>query len=280
MSSFLCRVNAHIGSLTYNKRLVNIARTLHVAGILRWCEYQVRGRKIRLPVSGGELTITASNAKEFRELQGFYRSDWKEVDFLQALERMLRSGGVCYDIGSNLGQFILPLAHIVGSHGKVIGFEPSPANYATLTAKVHSRKLSNVRLYQLALSDYTGKASLVGSESGASILDDAVGKAVDSPAIPVKVMRGDDLRLAEALPIPKAVKIDVEGAEYGVLLGLKETLSEATCKLLCLEVHPYLAPPGISNEMVVSLVRSFNFTRIEFLNRGDVIHLIAGKAAS
>jgi hypothetical protein len=90
-------------------------------------------------------------------------------------------------------------------------------------------------------------------------------------------MRGDDLRAEAQLLVPKGVKIDVEGAEFGVLRGLKETLSSPLCELLCLEIHPSFLPPEVSTGMVLSLVRAFRFDRIQTRTRGSEIHLIAKK---
>jgi hypothetical protein len=93
----------------------------------------------------------------------------------------------------------------------------------------------------------------------------------------IRVLRGDDLRAGSGLPLPKAVKIDVEGAEFEVLSGLKKTLSSPLCELLCLEIHPRLVPAEVSTEMVFSLVRSLGFNRADTRPRGSEIHLIAEK---
>lgn len=47
------------------------------------------------------------------------------------LAKKLRSGGAYYDVGSNVGCVLIPLAKIVGESGQAIGFEPQPANHLT-----------------------------------------------------------------------------------------------------------------------------------------------------
>lgn len=54
----------------------------------------------------------------------------------------------------------------------------------------------------------------------------------------VNIFPGDYIVKERNLPLPKAIKIDVEGFEYPVINGLKDTLSHETCKLVCCEVHP------------------------------------------
>jgi len=50
-------------------------------------------------------------------------------DAIRALTTKLRSAGVYYDVGSNVGCVLIPVAKIVGERGQVIGFEPQPANH-------------------------------------------------------------------------------------------------------------------------------------------------------
>jgi FkbM family methyltransferase len=227
---------------------------------------------------GGELVIGAPDPTEFRELQGFYSEEWGEVNFLRALEKKLRAGDVCYDVGSNVGQFLIPVAKILGGRGLVIGFEPHPGNHLRLIRTVAFNWLTNVMVFRLALSDYSGETPIFGADSGATIVAHGATEGESLPAAIVPVARGDDVRKAAGLPLPRAVKIDVEGAEFGVLSGLKDTLASPACELLCLEIHPHLAPPQVTAGMLLSLLRSLGFNCTQTRPRPEVIHVIAEKA--
>src|SRR5579875_2079911 len=48
------------------------------------------------------------------------------------LESHLSKGAVLFDIGANFGFHALPATQFVGKRGRVIAFEPSPANLAIL----------------------------------------------------------------------------------------------------------------------------------------------------
>ena len=270
------RANEVIRSLTNHPRLVELARRLHLAGPLKSWEYRLRGPRdglLRHQIAGVEVVFAAPDACEFRTLEDCYRD---EMDFVQALAHSLRPGGVFYDIGSNAGQFLIPLAKIVGERGQVIGFEPHPENHQRLMRNVALNGLTNVKVFQVALGDCSGEVHVHGARGTATVALRAVRRGL--PVATTRAMRGDNLRADTGLPVPKAVKIDVEGAEFEVLSGLKKTLSSPLCELLCLEIHPRFLPAEVSTEMVFSLVRSLGFDRAETRPRGSEIHLIAEKS--
>ena len=266
-----------IRSLTYNPRLVELARRLHIAGPLKSWEYWLRGphdRLIRHRIAGVEVVLAAPDATEFRILECCYGN---ELDFVEALEKNLRRGGVFYDIGSNVGQFLIPMAKVVGERGQAVGFEPHPVNHQRLMRNVALNDLTNVKVFHVALGDCGGETHIYGAGGTATVIPPAAASPQNLPVATIRAMRGDDLRADMGLPIPRAVKIDVEGAEFGVLSGLKKTLSSPLCELLCLEMHPRFVPAQVSTEMVLSLVHSFGFNPVETRPRGTEIHLIAEK---
>jgi len=81
----------------------------------------------------------------------------------------------------------------------------------------------------------------------------------------------------ERLPVPKAVKIDVEGFEYNVIRGLKQTLGHPACKTLCCEIHPYCLPDGITPQVIIDEVKSLGFGRITSVHRVGEIQIAASK---
>lgn len=56
-------------------------------------------------------------------------------------------------------------------------------------------------------------------------------------SISIEMRRGDDL-VANGVPAPDVVKIDIEDAEGRALRGLTETLSRDDCRYVQCEVHP------------------------------------------
>jgi FkbM family methyltransferase len=76
------------------------------------------------------------------------------------LENLVRPGDTVFDIGAHIGFYTLLLARLVGPAGKVLAFEPDPANFALLQQNVVLNRYANVALYNLALSSQAGSAAL------------------------------------------------------------------------------------------------------------------------
>ena len=191
------------------------------------------------------------------------------------------AGDVVYDIGSNIGQFTIPLAKAVGDRGQVIAFEPERHSYERLQENVKLNGVTNVRAFRVALGEKNseGRLFLRGFRNRqSSLLPGNSGSECGSQA--VDVVKGDQFRNTEGLPLPRAVKIDVEGYEYLVLRGLRDTLAQPTCVLVCCEIHTQSLPDTVSVEAVIGLVKSFGFRRTETYPRGSEIFLVAYKGGS
>jgi FkbM family methyltransferase len=163
-------VNDAIRSLTHNQRLAKIARDFHLAAVLKRCDYWLRGPLVRHAIGGVQFLFTEPDAAEFHAFESYYG---KELDFVEALEKRLRRGGVYYDIGSNVGQFLIPVAKIVGERGEVMGFEPHPGNYQRLIRNIALNDLANATVFKLGLSDCSGEIQIFGARGIATIVPPA-----------------------------------------------------------------------------------------------------------
>jgi FkbM family methyltransferase len=141
-----------------------------------------------------------------------------DADQVRFLEGCLTAiGPHLLDIGANVGLIAIPLAR---AGAEVDAFEPVPANAARVIASARlSGVADRVRVRQVALGEADGTLSLVlesafgaatGNAVAAGVADGSAGTAVDVP-----VVRLDDLGLGAV----DVIKIDVEGAEVGVLRG-------------------------------------------------------------
>jgi FkbM family methyltransferase len=132
-----------------------------------------------------------------------------------------------YDIGANLGYVSLSLAKRVGPNGHVIAFEPVPRNIELFRRNIELNGLRNIRLIDCAASDKAGDAVIRLAENLATA---SMVWHRNNPAaaeFSIKTVAIDDLVASGDLAYPAFVKIDVEGAEGSVLLGMRRTLADA-----------------------------------------------------
>jgi FkbM family methyltransferase len=158
---------------------------------------------------------------------------------------LLRPGDVFFDVGANVGWYSLLAARAVGSAGKVIAFEPSVSNAALLQENVAANRLTNVTTIAAAVTDESGWATFLygGSLEGRLSKDDSeaqarrrAGRKTPKRSWVVPILALDSWLAETAQPPPSVLKIDVEGAEVGVLRGMTETLRTAK-PVLIIELH-------------------------------------------
>lgn len=123
-----------------------------------------------------------------------------------------------FDIGAHAGFVTLCAAQIVADGGRVVAFEPLPANLENLRRHVELNGLRNVDVQPYALASESGTSRFhVGGDLSTGRL------AVDG-TVEVRTATLDGLLASGDVPLPDVVKIDVEGAEADVLAGAGELL--------------------------------------------------------
>jgi FkbM family methyltransferase len=156
-----------------------------------------------------------------------------------ALAELVPSGGVVWDVGANIGFYSLIASRLVGE-GRVVAFEPLPANQEAIRRNLALNGISNVELIGIALSDEEGTAQLEMHASPTWAKLDTSGdttfkrdtETAGSVSVRVSTL---DAQLAHA-PAPDVVKMDIEGAEVAALRGASKLLAEHRPTLIC-ELH-------------------------------------------
>jgi FkbM family methyltransferase len=132
------------------------------------------------------------------------------------MKDFIRPGMVIVEVGANIGTHSIYSARLTGESGKVIAIEADPETAAILRENVALNDCENVVVFEGCIADKTGIGPFnVHSNSAKSSI---VYAGVSRTSIPTH--RLQDV-LAKELQID-LLKIDVEGADYLVLLGACE----------------------------------------------------------
>ena len=151
--------------------------------------------------------------------EGYYE---QEVTLL--MQNYVEIGDTVLDIGANIGVHSLNLSKMVGKSGVVYSFEPIPFLKDKLNLNISLNSFTNISIMPFALSDsnYTIKTAFSqnGNNGTFFIQND------DSGETEINCVKGDDWANQQQITNLKLIKIDVEGFEYKVITGLKNTISK------------------------------------------------------
>jgi FkbM family methyltransferase len=150
-----------------------------------------------------------------------------EAEKQELVSRLVKPGMVVWDVGANVGFYTLAFSRFAGAGGKIFAFEPLGANFDRLLSHIRLNGLTNVTAVQAAVASSVG---LVGFDTGPNALMGRLDERLREYLIPTLSADSITCRFPDA--IPTLVKIDVEGAEAGVLEGADKLLSEAGPDLL------------------------------------------------
>jgi FkbM family methyltransferase len=140
-----------------------------------------------------------------------------------AIQEYLAEGDTFIDVGAHIGYFTVLASQIVGPIGKVLSFEPFPANFEYLQKNIELNNLENVTAYYRGLWDSSTKKG---------ILETAPNMA--------RVVEGNDIEMItfDSLDVkPNLIKMNIEGSEPFALRGMTRTL-ERYKPILLLEFNP------------------------------------------
>jgi len=172
------------------------------------------------------------------------RNVW-QPEVWQSISDGLPPGGVFLDVGAHIGYDTLKASVKVGPSGKVISFEPNPRTLKELTANIAASHAANVTVEPIACTDKEQTLTLYDStsegNSGASSLSLANADAARRGTLPSYAVKGrpiDEVVRELRLSRLDVIKVDVEGAEYLVIQGARETLQRFHPKLV-MEVVPH-----------------------------------------
>jgi FkbM family methyltransferase len=156
------------------------------------------------------------------------------------LQRCIERADVFIDVGANVG-FYTCMARKAGKH--TLAIEPLADNLRYLYRNLQANGWNDVEVWPLAVSSQPGLLQLYGAQTGASLVPGWAGVSASFSRI-TAVSTLDLIVGARFDGKRTVVKVDVEGAEQGVLEGAARLLAGTPRPVWLIEILRDIHRPG------------------------------------
>jgi FkbM family methyltransferase len=173
----------------------------------------------------------------------FFFGIW-EPAITEYVRKSLRHGDIFIDVGANIGYFTTLASSLVGEEGRVFAIEASPMIFRKLQENIALNGFKNVQAFNVAAYDkhrdlkfFLGKKANLGAsttfERKAALREFHLEAKIQ--ALPLTDIVGPEIIMNARL-----VKIDVEGAEWFILSGMRMLLASCSEQTeFLVEISPY-----------------------------------------
>ena len=168
-------------------------------------------------VNGMKMTFNLEDKYVSRSL--LFRGVWEPYQS-RLLTNLSTRNSVFIDVGANVGYYTLMLATKVK---QILAFEPDPGNFSLLKHNVEQNNIVNVVLENRGISNSTGNKKLFLSEDNYG--DHRLWSNGGKSWVDVDLVRLDDYLDLTGLNVD-LIKMDIQGAEWHALEGMKRTIEE------------------------------------------------------
>lgn len=145
------------------------------------------------------------------------------------MEKIVKRGDVCIDVGANVGALTLVMSKLTGNNGVVYAFEPNTSIFERLLINIDLNGLTNIIPIKLGLGEHNEKLGLYESPNDPGNAGLTRREIYDEL---VRVTKLDSFIHIKSIKRLDFMKVDVEGMEYSVFLGGLETLETLKPTLL------------------------------------------------
>ena len=165
----------------------------------------------------------------------------REIDQKLIIEKCLKPEMCVFDIGANIGYYVIMESLIMKNKGKIIAIEPSKNNIQLLKKNLKLNKITkkDVVIINSAVSDFIGKkkfflanqANLHTFHEFGSAKPYLTGKSIN---VNVKTV----VNISKEFGKPDFIRMDVEGHEVEIIKSLIKEIKKGFLKpIICFEPH-------------------------------------------
>jgi FkbM family methyltransferase len=159
----------------------------------------------------------------------------KEPDTVAWIETF-KNDDVVFDIGANIGAYSL----IMSKYSKsVFAFEPSAFTFAVLIKNIHTNKSFNIIPLNIALCESRKIGNFIYSSTELGSSSHTLGENAANEAYRQSILSYSIDEFMRDFKIPRVnhIKIDVDGTEFEILKGAKQTFLNNGFKTMLVEIN-------------------------------------------
>ena len=206
----------------------------------------------------------------------FFSGTYEDA-YLRFLEREVRPGDTYIDVGGHIGLDAFIVARALEGRGRVVCFEPSPDSAVLIHSGAAANGLSDlVEVVECGLANEEGRL-LLRADPRYPIDDSGVrSRYNDGPVVVnARLRRFDDWATEESLDRIDIVKLDVEGCEYDVLLGMRDSLIKFQPRAIVVEVNDSVEKAGVPASKIDEFLANCGYGRSGVVYLENVLYRIA-----
>ena len=243
-----------MGFATYPLSRIGTGRSRVVRAGWRLFAQGLVGETATVSLEGLSLQIFS---RDLFAMNVLLRGGWETYE-LRLFRNSIRPGMTVVDVGAHVGLYSLAAASALGGSGKVVAFEPEPSNYQLLIRNIEANGFSNVVPVREAVSDKRGTLDFYVDRMHSTLHSLRPLTEGQASSTTVDVTSLDEFFGEERVDL---IKMDIEGAEGGVLEGMAGVIERNQKLKLFTEFNPtFLRAAGTDPVAFVNKLLVYGFS--------------------
>ena len=253
---------------------LNFTRNWRLPGRERLSRWLKPSEQTKSNISDGIVWLADENIAIYTSADNYI--EWTilstgtyEDEINKLIKISLRPGDIALDIGANIGLQSIRMSQSVGDSGQVYSFEPLTHLQQKFRNNAKLNKSTNIKLFAFALSNVESEANFSISTNNWNQGTFSIGNQNGGSEIQhVSIKVADTVPEIAALERLDLIKIDVEGFEFQVLLGLKQTLEKHRPRIIFEFDRNYWQANNQEINRCLTYLTDFNYTLYQITSIG------------
>jgi FkbM family methyltransferase len=188
----------------------------------------------------------------------------------------LKEGMNVFDVGANIGELSLLFSRFIGTSGQVHAFEANRVTFEKLTAICKIANYPQILLNNLAVADQTKIVKLNVYSEEYSSWSSLANRPLENYGIDIKPIYTEEIQATtldnycdkNKIDFIDLLKIDVEGAEYQVMLGAQSLFEKKKVRCCVFEFGATTFDMGNTPDQIISFFKICDY-RISNIVKGN-----------